>query len=452
MLWHHLRVSTNAGRRARTRRAALHFGAVASLLLLTTLYTASAVSCETLSPGRPQPTTGPEAAAGAPVMRVRLGDTRDAAEFSSDGPIELLVLGPSGAAVRAKPGETVRLTVGDLGWTASLSGGDRRLGEGTLSVRPLSGEPIRFMNGLHEGEFTLIPRREVSAGVFDVVERVPMETYIAGVISKELYAAWSPAAFEAQAIAARSYAMHERQRQIVAKRDWDIESTDADQVYAGAAANPTALRAAQNTRGQVLKHNGYLLRAYYSSTCGGRAASARDIWPTGPGFEFNLASPIQAHERACACEQSPLYRWEVKRTRDDVLRRLVAFGNANGFAIRSMGSLRDIKVDRSNTLGRPTRYKVFDAQGKSWTLTAEDLRRALNYAGGGLPPVTRDVRVHSSDFEAKASGESFVFNGRGFGHGVGMCQFGAEGFAKKGEAASQILARFYPGATIERAY
>jgi stage II sporulation protein D len=446
-------VITNAGRRARTRRAALNSGLAFALVVLTASFLTSAVSCESISPGRPQPTTGPDA--GAPVMRVRLGETRVEAEFGSDGSIELAAAGATGGAMRTSPGDSVKVTFDGEGWLASQSaGGDRRLGGGSLQIRQLSPEPIKFMNGLHEGQFTLIPRGEVSAGGFDVIERVGIDIYIAGVISKELYATWTPAAFESQAIAARSYAMHERQRQLIANREWDIESTDSDQVYAGAAANPTALRAAQATRGKVLEYNGHLLRAYYSSTCGGRAASARDIWPTGPGFEFNLAWPIQAHDRPCACEASPLYRWEVRRTNDDVLLRIVGFGKANGYAVRSMTSLKDIKVDRTNSIGRPTRYKLFDDTGKSWTLTAEDLRRAMNFTGGGggLAPITRDIRVHSSDFEVKPSGDSFVFNGQGFGHGVGLCQFGAEGFGKKSKTADQILGIMYPGAVITSAY
>jgi stage II sporulation protein D len=422
-----------------------------ALVVLTATFITSAVSCESISPGRPQPTTGPDA--GAPVMRVRLGETRHEAEFASDGSLEFAAAGATGGAMRTKPGDSVKVTFDGQGWLAALSTGEsRRLGGGALHIRQLSPEPIQFMNGLHEGQFTLIPRADVSSGGFDLIERVAIETYIAGVISKELYASWTPAAFESQAIAARSYALHERERQMIAKRDWDIESTDSDQVYAGAAANPTALRAAQTTRGKVLHYNGHLLRAYYSSTCGGRAASARDIWPTGPGFEFNLAWPIQAHERPCGCEASPLYRWEVRRTKDDVLLRLVGFGKANGYAIRSMTSLKDIKVDRTNTLGRPTRYKIFDEQGKSWTLSAEDLRRATNFSGAGLTPITRDIRVHSSDFEVKPTGDSFDFNGRGFGHGVGLCQFGAEGFGKQSKSAEQILGIMYPGAVITSAY
>lgn len=443
---------TPTARRARTRRAALHAATLASLTVLAAALALSAASCNSLSPTRPQPTTGPSVSEGAPVMRVRLGNSRESAEFSSDGVIELLVLGPTGASLRTRAGESVAVSHGELGWTARHNNTERRLGAGTLSVRPTGSQPIRFANGLHEGEFTLFPRADRSPGVFDVVERVPMEVYIAGVIAKELYPNWSPAAFEAQAIAARSYAMHERQRQIVAKREWDIESTDSDQVYAGVAINPTALRAAQNTAGRVLHFNGRLLRAYYSSTCGGRANSARDIWPTGPGFEFNLVAPIQASERVCACDASPLHRWTVKRTKDDVVKRVGAYGAAQGMAVRSITSIKSITPERSNAVDRPTRFRVTDEQGKWWSMTAEDMRRALNAAAPGLPAITRDVRVHSADFEAKFTPTGAEFIGRGFGHGVGMCQFGAQGFALRGESADQILRRFYPGATLANAY
>lgn len=439
-------------RRARTPRAARHAASLTLAALLAAALALSAASCGSLSPGRPQPTTGPSERDGAPVMRVRLGAEHTGAEFASDGPIEMLVIGPSGASQRTRPGESVAVSHSETGWTARIGQQERRLGSGTLSVRPASSQPIRFANGLHEGEFTLLPRPDRSPGVFLIVERVPMEVYIAGVIAKELYPNWSPAAFEAQAIAARSYAMHERQRQIVAQREWDIESTEADQVYAGAAINPTALRAANNTSGKVLHFNGRLLRAYYSSTCGGRPASARDIWQTGPGFEFNLVAPIQATDRACACDASPLHRWTVKRQRDDAAKRIAAFGAAQGMAVRSITSVKSIAPERTGANGRPARYRVTDDQGKWWSLTAEDMRRALNTPAPGLPAITRELRIHSADFEAKLSGATLEFTGRGFGHGVGMCQFGAQGFALRGESAEQIVRRFYPGATVADAY
>ncbi|MGP1309079.1 MAG: SpoIID/LytB domain-containing protein, partial [Phycisphaerales bacterium] len=355
------------------RRAALHTGGAAVLattILLALVFTG--VSCESMRPGTPQPTAGPSRPSNAdPAIRVRLGDSREAAEFASDGSMEIIVIGARGQTVRTAPGDSVLFRVGDRGWSAEFPNASRRdLGPGRVIVRRASDAPIRFMNGLHDGEFTLLHQRERSPGVFDVIERVPMDTYIAGVIAKELYANWSTAAYEAQAIAARTYAMHEQRRQLLSGREWDIESTDADQVYAGTAINPTALNAARATSGQVLRYKGHLIRAYYSSTCGGRSASARDIWPTSRGYEYNLAAPIQAHERACACDTSPLYRWEVKRTNDDTLKRIVSFGERQQSAVRAMTSLRSISVDRVNNVGRPTRYKLADDAGKTWTITA----------------------------------------------------------------------------------
>ena len=112
-----------------------------------------------------------------------------------------------------------------------------------------------------------------------------------------------------------------------------------DQAYIGATSNPRALAAARDTRGMVLEWGGEILRAYYSSTTGGRAASARDVWPTDPGFEFNLADPIQASKRNDADEFSPLYRWEVTRDRARLTRRLRAHGNANGLPTKGPAAL-----------------------------------------------------------------------------------------------------------------
>src|SRR5207248_1928652 len=100
-------------------------------------------------------------------------------------------------------------------------------------------------------------------------------------------------AYEAQAVAARSYALHERERASALGLAFDVESSDKDQVYGGASASGPVREAVASTRGVVLMDGEKLLRAYFSSTCGGRAASARDTWPIGPGYEFNLAAPLQ---------------------------------------------------------------------------------------------------------------------------------------------------------------
>ena len=221
-------------------------------------------------------------------------------------------------------------------------------------------------------------------------------------------------------------------------------------MYAGAAINPTALRAANNTSGKVLHFNGRLLRAYYSSTCGGRAASARDIWPTGPGFEFNLVAPIQATERVCACEASPLHRWTVKRSRGEAAKRIGAYGAAQGMAIRSITTVKSITPERTGANGRPSRYRVTDDQGKWWSLTAEDMRRALNTPRLACPRSRdahpqRRLRSQSDRRHARAHRPRVRPRRR-------HVPVRRAGLPLRGESAEQIVRRFYPGAVVTSAY
>src|SRR5204862_447588 len=129
-------------------------------------------------------------------------------------------------------------------------------------------------------------------------------------------------AFQVQAVCARTYALHERARAARLGRDFDLEASTYDQAYNGGAPLPVALQAVADTRGVVITWQGHILRAYYSSTCGGRTASAKDIWPTGPGYEFNLDAPIQAQHRESACEASPRYRWDAVRDRAELSQRM----------------------------------------------------------------------------------------------------------------------------------
>jgi stage II sporulation protein D len=296
----------------------------------------------------------------------------------------------------------------------------------------------------------------------DVIETVPLETYLAGVLPAELPAggpkAFHPGAFPVQAICARTYALHQRERSRTAGRVYDLEAGESDQAYLGAPDIAVCINAAKETRGIVLTWGGDLLRAYYSSTCGGRSASAADVWPTGPGYEYNTAGPLQGKEREHACEQSPLFRWSVPRPLDELSTRIREWGKANGHSCRHMWTLASLKVDRTNETGRPTRYIITDTQKKEIPINAEHLRVACNYQGGGtgpaaaLPKITRETRVPSGDMEITIAGKVATIKGRGFGHGVGMCQYCIDGMAKQGLTWKEMIPRFYPGVKVERAY
>lgn len=303
-----------------------------------------------------------------------------------------------------------------------------------------------------DGSLELGPRSDVSGEAFDLVESIAMERYLPGVLAKELYRDFHPTAYEAQAIAARTYALHERERRLRIGSTFDVEASTMDQAYAGASSHPRAAEAVARTSGLVLTWDGQLLRTYYSSTCGDRPASARDTWPTTTGFEFNLAEPIQARPRACACGVSPRHRWSLTRSTAEVSARLRAWGGQAGHAVKQGREIRSIDVAERNAAGRPMRYRLTDESDTRYVLSAEELRVGLNTPAAGFPEITGATRVSSGDLVATRRGALFEIEGRGFGHGVGMCQFGANGLGKQGLSASMILAKYYPGARLERAY
>lgn len=419
---------------------------------------------------------------GEPIVRVRLLARTKEVTFS--GPAAVLI-GPVDRPTEVRglrtPLKVMRLS---SGWSLRDGAGASVLIAGpalgspapVLSVRSGGTGLIKVNDAPYPGEFTLLasgalpaapvaanaamesnaaaPSASSSLAAFDVVEHVPLETYLPGVVSKELLPNWSLNAFKAQAIAARSYALHERERSLGSGEAFDLESSQLDQVYGGAVEHAVALRAVRETRGVALMTEGRVLRAYYSSTCGGRPSAARHVWPTTKGFEFNLDAPIQGSQGSeTACGFSPRYRWTTTRTREDLTRRLAAFGRDQGLAVRGLTSLARVAPDMVTPEGRPLTYKIFETDGRWYPLSAEQLRTACNWSGSsGQPPVNAQTRVYSGDIEVALEGTNFKISGRGFGHGVGLCQYGAEGMSRAGASHMQIVQHYYPGSEIVTLY
>jgi stage II sporulation protein D len=246
--------------------------------------------------------------------------------------------------------------------------------------------------------------------------------------------------------------VHERDRARRENRAVDVESTTDDQVYHAVKVPVIVDEAVRATRGQVLLDKGQLLRAYFSSQCGGRPSSAADIWPTREGWEFNKAAPIQGKPRQHYCQRSPLYRWEVTRSDDDVNRRIRAWGKATQNDAAKLVKLRAIEVAARNAADRPNRYRLTDSSGAVIELRAEELRNALNHPMADLPPITRENRVNSGDLEMEIWANQVRINGRGWGHGVGMCQYCAKGMGEAAMDWHTMLTTFYPGVEVKKVY
>lgn len=314
-----------------------------------------------------------------------------------------------------------------------------------VEVAPLDGAWLRVLDRAWEGRVRILVREET----IDLVIEEPMERYVAGVLSGELLSAWSIECFRAQAIASRSYAAQQMIR--ASDRAYDVDVDERDQVFMLGAPLDRAVEAARSTRGLILTdEDGQPLRAYFSSTCGGRSAWARQIWPARGSLICNDAEPLNGPGRGHACQDAPLYRWERRRGVQEVSERVRAWAEAVGHAAHRVGRLTAIEVVERAPSGRPGWFEVVDADERRVRIKADDLRVAMNFSG--QRPLERGLALPSNDFEVAIDREAMIVRGRGYGHGVGLCQYCAAAWAGQGFKAEQMLSAFYPGAGIERVY
>ncbi|MDZ4753046.1 MAG: SpoIID/LytB domain-containing protein, partial [Phycisphaerae bacterium] len=293
----------------------------------------------------------------------------------------------------------------------------------------------------------LVARSDEAIGAVDVVCHVRMEEYLPGVVAKELYNSWSLETHLAQVVAARSYALCEMAQ--YEHRHFDVVAGEASQAWTGPTTHKTSLEAARRTRGMVLLWDRRVVPAYYSSTCGGRPANATDVMSAS---DFNAIAPLRVGResvREC-CKSAPTWRWKISLPTQETARRIALWAKTDRPAMARIDGLRSIETATTNATGRPLTFRITDTKGQLFEIPSERLRWAFNADVAGLADVR--TRVKSADFVAKVSPISISLDGRGYGHGVGLCQYGAEALTKQGSTWRDILARYYPGAEVIATY
>lgn len=291
-----------------------------------------------------------------------------------------------------------------------------------------------------------VPGVAGGAGV-DAINVCPMEQYLPGVLARELYASWNLQTYLAQAIAARSFATFES-LYWASRRHFDVVAGQASQAYVGLTANSNANRAARESVGTLLTYANQVVPGYYSSCCGGVSASAVDAISE---HAVNDVPPLRARPPQACCAWAPVFRWTSEQASGDAGRRLAAWSaERQHLRLPAMGQVAAIEPTQVNPYGRPIRFRISDGRGTSAELLAEQLRVALNASAPGLAAPTRPVR--SGNLSAVLQRGTLVCSGQGFGHGVGLCQHGAEGMAREGVRWRAIVENYYPGATISRAW
>jgi stage II sporulation protein D len=267
-------------------------------------------------------------------------------------------------------------------------------------------------------QFTVNP----DGNSFDVVNLVPIESYLAGVVGVEMYSYWEMAALKVQAIAARTYCLYIK-GQFGTGRHWDVRQ-----------ANTTG--SIPNTEHKIVPPPYRIFPAYYSSICGGHTENSRNVFG-GETFAplLGVSCPYCKH----SARRTRFFWPEVEFDKRYVTRKLL-----NKYpTLKALGDIENITPARQSNYGqfiRLTYISLIGSTKKKDSLFAEDLRLTIDPTGN---------RIRSTICRITDRNDKWVFSsGRGYGHGVGMCQYGAEAMAREGKNAKEILSYYYPGSKI----
>lgn len=375
---------------------------------------------------------------GAATLRVLVVQNADRVELlAARGSITLQLRDGRSNSFTLRPGMPVTVARSHDGWMV----GARNLGGGELLA--LGSEPgaVAVEGRGYRGRLRFIP---IGDARFDVVNDVDTEDYLRSVTSRELLPGWHLEAYKAQTVAARTFALYEAR---AARRGhFDLYADTRSQVYGGfAQETPRSVEAVDATRGIVVasgpRGRERIFKAYFSSCCGGVGQSSTDAF----GDAYNPA--LGEKMVGTLCSASPRYSWTVVIDRQELTRRIRAWARQRDRAEASMGTLARIDIAAVNRFGRPTRYTLTDGAGRRYTLRAEELRWACNADPRGGPT------LNSGYFRPVNEGDAVRFaDGRGWGHGVGLCQWCTQARALQGMAYDEILRLGYPGAVLVRAY
>lgn len=252
----------------------------------------------------------------------------------------------------------------------------------------------------------------MDAGELVAINYVDLEDYLYSVVGSEMPTSWPQAALQSQAVAARSYALYRRSRS--SNPLFDLGGTTTHQVYKGVEQeHANTIAAVNSTADQVVTHNGQVIEAIFHSSSGGGTENAGDVWSS----DVPYLRSVEDFDH-----NSPVFQWEETFS-------LSEFSDKIG----DIGKVHTIGTPQYTPGGRVASISFAGEDGTE-TLRGRDVRSAL--------------LLRSTRFEIDIQGESVVVSGSGFGHGVGMSQWGARSLAEQGWSFEQILQHYYQSTAI----
>ncbi|MCX8124647.1 MAG: SpoIID/LytB domain-containing protein [Spirochaetes bacterium] len=256
-------------------------------------------------------------------------------------------------------------------------------------------------------------------GKIQVVNVLKMNEYLYGVLPSEIMPGWPMEVLKAQAVAARTYAYYHLMK--TGSTYFDLYGTHNFQVYKGKTVETQATnKAVDTTAGIIMTYNNKPILAYFHSTCGGKTTDDRYVWQ-GEDLPY-LNSVVCPY-----CKNSPNYSWQVELTLNEIYEALVK-------RYKAVGKIKAITLGREDT--RVTVVKIEHENG------------LIRMSGNDFRLMFEAKKIKSLYFEAKQTPTGLMLTGHGWGHGVGMCQWGAKEMAQQGMRFDQILTYYYRGIQI----
>ncbi len=293
------------------------------------------------------------------------------------------------------------------------------LAENAEKIGSLNGE-IFLRGSSYKG---LVDVRRDGNGLYFITE-LPFEKYIEGVVASEIGKDWNTEAMKTQAVISRTYAVY--QKGLNAGKDYHITSSVLHQVYKGDNADETVSNAVKETTGEILTYEKKPVETFYHSTCTDKTELPEEVW--GKSYPY-LKSVL------CMDKNSPYEHWLRRFSVAEIEKALNIKGikNININSFTSTGRVKTLKIVReSSRLGESPEETELEVK-------AVDLRKLLGYK-----------ELPSTQFSISITGSEVVFEGSGYGHGVGLSQWGALKMANEGKNYKEILQYYYPGTILQK--
>lgn len=287
-----------------------------------------------------------------------------------------------------------------------------------IKIVPQRSDALFIGDSIFRGDVTIV---RTESNKVTVVNTLELEDYLKGVVPKEISDRWPLEAIKAQAIVARTYTLYIKKQKKYPF--YDLTSDISSQVYGGQGAERyrTSL-AVERTKGLVLFYNKTILPAYYHAACGGATEDAGELWgdsiPPLKGVICNF------------CKESPHAFWKQNVRSKDIQDKL----NANGY---DLGLIKEIAVVERNSSQRIKMLKITTRDGREVRISGKDFRHIV---GPNF--------IKSNNYAIEMKGYYVDFLGKGWGHGIGLCQWGANFMARQGYSFDRILKFYYPGVEI----